>query len=896
MALDFKIKPPNSIKCINDSSDADKAVDKTTAHLLKAFKGGTAQGLFTLAAQGDASNLMPSGKFWRQFASLYMKSLCQTPSSDEVLEPVQLVSDEAIDILCSSAPPMIGGEYLSFELLQDLWQQLNVWVCHELNASKQSLAHFLKTKAPRWHQVGRVFFHLAENKNDPNMPFAFMATYVEDASTGKPTHKPLGQALKAYAGANNKKALVSLLSPVQLASTNSKLINELVESGNIYRPHAWASQQAYRFLKEIPTYEESGVLVKIPDWWKKRPRPQVKISVDSNAKGNFSASALLDFEVELVLDDKKITAKEWQSLMASEENLVLIRGQWIEVDKDKLTQALDHWQTVEKNHEQEGLTFAEGMRLLAGASDQIAEQGAEDQYRQWAFSQAGPGLQKILNNLADPDAIKPVSLGSSLKATLRPYQETGVNWLNYLTQLGLGACLADDMGLGKTIQVISLLLARKKMLARKKKQARPSLLIIPTSLLNNWKSEIERFAPSLKTSILHSSFVKKEELTDLESKVDRANVAITTYGTLLRQDWLLEKSWDLLILDEAQAIKNPNSSQTKKVKQLQAQVRIALTGTPVENHLSDLWSLFDFISPGLLGDAKQFKAFTKILEQREEDQYGPLRRLVQPYILRRLKTDKSIISDLPDKTEVDVFCNLSKKQASLYSKSVNDLAKALENADGIKRRGIILSFLTRFKQICNHPSQLLGDGNYEPKKSGKFDRLKSICEEISERQEKVLIFTQYREMTKPLAEFLEGLFGQSGLILHGGTSTKNRKKYVDDFQSEDGPPFFILSLKAGGTGLNLTAASHVIHFDRWWNPAVENQATDRAFRIGQKKNVLVHKFICTGTVEEKVDALIKDKIGISNELLKDGQEKSLTEMGTDELMALVTLDLSKAVS
>lgn len=887
MALKFKIKPPKSIKCIDESSGANKAEDKTVAQLVKAFKGGTAQGLFTLAAQDDTSSLTPSGRFWRQFASLYMRSLCQTPSNEEALEPIELLPEEFLGELCSTAPPMIGGEYLSVELLENLWQQLNEWVCHEVNSSNKDLEGFLKAKAPRWHQVGRVFFHLAENKNDPNMPFAFMSTYVEDASSNL-THKPLGQALKQYAGTKNKKALVSLLNPVQLASTNSKLINELVESGSIYRPHAWTCQQAYAFLKEIPVYEESGVLVKIPDWWKKRPRPQVKISVGSNAKSNFSASTLLDFDVELVLDDKKITAKEWKSLMESEENLVLIRGQWIEVDKEKLSQALDHWKTVEKIHEHEGLTFAEGMRLLAGASDQIADQDEEDQYRQWAFSEAGPGLQKILNNLADPEAIKKVSLGSSLKATLRPYQETGVNWLNYLTQLGLGACLADDMGLGKTIQVISLLLARKK------NQTVPSLLIIPTSLLNNWKSEIEKFAPSLKTLILHSSFIKKGELSDLEPQVNKVNAAITTYGTLLRQDWLLEKSWDLVILDEAQAIKNPNSSQTKKVKQLKAQVRLALTGTPVENHLSDLWSLFDFISPGLLGDSKQFKAFTKTLEQREEDQYGPLRRLVKPYILRRLKTDKSIISDLPDKTEVDVFCNLSKKQASLYSKSVNDLAKALEDADGIKRRGIILSFLTRLKQICNHPSQLLGDGEYDPKKSGKFDRLKTICEEISERQEKVLIFTQYREMTKPLAEYMESIFGQRGLVLHGGTSTNNRKKYVDDFQNEDGPPFFILSLKAGGTGLNLTAASHVIHFDRWWNPAVENQATDRAFRIGQKNNVLVHKFICTGTVEEKVDELIKEKIGISSELLKDGQEKSLTEMGTNELMELVTLDLSKA--
>jgi SNF2 family DNA or RNA helicase len=350
------------------------------------------------------------------------------------------------------------------------------------------------------------------------------------------------------------------------------------------------------------------------------------------------------------------------------------------------------------------------------------------------------------------------------------------------------------------------------------------------------------------------------------------------------------------VLDEAQAIKNPGTRQAKAVKEVRAAARIALTGTPVENRLGDLWSLFDFLNPGLLGGAKAFGRFVKQLDKREHDAYRPLRALVRPYILRRLKTDKTVIADLPDKTEVKAYCTLTREQAALYEQAVRELGRHLKRAEGIQRKGIVLSSLMRLKQICNHPSQWTGDGGYDPAQSGKFDRLSELCEELSARQEKALVFTQFKEITAPLAEHLGRMFGRPGLVLHGGTALGNRREMVEAFQRDDGPPFFVLSLKAGGTGLNLTAAAHVIHFDRWWNPAVENQATDRAFRIGQKRNVFVHKFVCRGTVEERIDALIGDKVGLAEGLLEGGggAERMLTEMSDRELLGFVALDLGKA--
>ncbi len=374
----------------------------------------------------------------------------------------------------------------------------------------------------------------------------------------------------------------------------------------------------------------------------------------------------------------------------------------------------------------------------------------------------------------------------------------------------------------------------------------------------------------------------------------RADLVITTYGMLTRLEGLRQREWNVVVLDEAQAIKNAGTRQARAVKELKAKARFALTGTPVENRAGDLWSIFDFLNPGLLGSASAFSRFIRGREGAGQPDYGPLRALTRPYILRRLKTDKRVIADLPDKTEVRAWCALTKNQAALYQKAVSELADALENADGIQRKGLVLAFIMRFKQICNHPSQWLGDGGYAPEGSGKFARLRELAEEIAERQEKALVFTQFREITDPLLAFLGDVFRRPGLVLHGGTAVAQRRKLVEAFQRDDGPPFFLLTVKAGGSGLNLTQAAHVIHFDRWWNPAVENQATDRAFRIGQKQNVLVHKFVCRGTIEERIDAVIEDKKSLSAELLEGGGEKLLTDMSNSELLRFVALDLNRA--
>jgi len=424
----------------------------------------------------------------------------------------------------------------------------------------------------------------------------------------------------------------------------------------------------------------------------------------------------------------------------------------------------------------------------------------------------------------------------------------------------------------------------------------PSLLVAPASLLSNWTAEIERFAPALKAVVAHPSAMPADQLKALgPESVDNLDLVITSYGSLLRLPWLAETNWSLAILDEAQAIKNPHAKQTRAAGNLRARARIVLTGTPVENRLADLWSIFNFINPGLLGSAREFSSFAKRLTDRPHNPYGPLRDLIRPYILRRLKTDKAVIADLPDKTEIKAYCHLSRKQAALYQQAVRELGEGLADTDGMRRRGVVLAFLLRFKQICNHPSQWLGDGAWQEADSGKLARLREIAEVLAARQEKALVFTQFREMTEPLAVFLGGIFGLPGLVLHGETEVKKRQDLVRRFQDDESVPFFVLSVKAGGTGLNLTAASHVIHFDRWWNPAVEDQATDRAFRIGQTKNVLVHKFVCRGTVEEKIDDLIESKKRLSKDLIEGGGELLLTEMKDDELLKLVSLDINAAL-
>ncbi len=891
------LTPAGRLHPVEGGGNTGATPDPWMKRVATAFSSSQAEGLFALAATLPEIPPAPALSFWRDFASHYLTRLCRTPESvEDRIDPVALPDEFELAALVLSAPPMQGGEYLNSEVLRSLWVDLDTWTRQRIVAFGKGPTGWLKKHAPIWSRVGRVCFHIAENKRNPDLPFAFLATYAPSLSTGgRVQYRPLGKALQEYAGERNKEALINLLEPVYRASERVDFVREMVESGDIFHPLAWTPAEAYCLLKNVPLLEESGLLVRLPDWWRKRPRPRVSVSIGEKKQSRFGADAMLDFKVDIALGDQNLTEKEWRRILASEDGLAYVKGQWIEIDREKLSEALSHWKQVEADAAGEGISFIEGMRLLAGAPADLDADGPPGEDREWSFIGAGKWLSNVLSDLRNPENLDAGRRGKTFQGTLRPYQKVGHNWLWLLSNLGLGACLADDMGLGKTIQVLSVLSALKE---KKHSPAKPSLLVLPASLLANWKAELQRFAPRLTTAFIHPSETEKPVLEAMAEKAGEdlaeTDLVLTTYGMLLRRKWLLDIKWHLVILDEAQAIKNPATRQTRTVKQLQADARIALTGTPVENRLADLWSLFDFLCPGLLGSAGKFKKFVKGLEGRNRDRYAPLRNLVGPYVLRRLKTDKRIISDLPDKTEMKAFCGLSKKQAAMYAKSVKELAAALEDLDGIQRRGLVLAYLMRFKQICNHPSQFLGDGEYEPAHSGKFDRLKAICEEIVSRQEKVLVFTQFREMTDPLAALLGKVFGRQGLVLHGGTAVNKRRKLIDLFQKEEGPPFFVLSLKAGGTGLNLTAASHVIHFDRWWNPAVENQATDRAFRIGQHRNVVVHKFICRGTVEEKIDQLIEEKTSLADDILKAGAESMLTEMSNQELLKIVALDIDRA--
>ena len=865
--------------------------------LQDAFERGSGHGLFQLGAGEVGTALPPVFSYWREFGARYVTLLCARQDGDSYASEMHIPAppDEELEPLALAAPPMTGAEYLTAKILHALWHEIDAAFTIELSESKTSIQEFLKRRNPAWNLVGRVHFNLAENRKDEQAPFAFLATYTHRLSEqAKAQHLPLGQALREYAGAANKERLLSLLLPVQRASESCPWLKAMVDSGEIFHPLRWLPRDAFQLLSDVPKLESAGVVVRMPATWRtNRPlRAQVTATVGGKAPSGLGKDALLDFRMEVTLDGEVLTRAEIGELLAKSDGLALVRGRWVEVDSERLSRMLDHFQKIERAAAVSGLGFGEAMRMIAGAD--VAVDGADDGTgADWAQVVAGPWLSKMLKGLRSPDGLARVEPGTALNGTLRPYQQVGVRWLYLLSKLGLGGCLADDMGLGKTIQVLSLLLVLRGQADRPR---RPSLLVAPASLLANWAAELERFAPSLKAVVAHPSVLSATDLKALGSeRLGDVDLVMTSYGSLLRIPWVADTRWQLVVLDEAQAIKNPDAKQTRAAKKLNAQARFALTGTPIENRLGDLWSIFDFINPGLLGSSKEFTSLVKRLAERPHNQYAPLRELVRPYILRRLKTEKTVIADLPDKTEVKAFCHLSRKQAALYQQAVKELARQLDEAQDIQRRGVVLSFLMRFKQICNHPSQWLGDGAWTEEESGKWARLREIAEVIAAKQEKMLVFTQFREVTAPLAAFLASVFGRPGLVLHGETEVRKRQEIVRRFQEDEGVGFFVLSLKAGGAGLNLTAASHVVHFDRWWNPAIENQATDRAFRIGQTKNVLVHKFVCRGTVEEKIDQLIESKRQLSKDLLEGGTELLLTELKDDELLKLVALDINAAL-
>lgn len=651
---------------------------------------------------------------------------------------------------------------------------------------------------------------------------------------------------------------------------------------------ALTTEQAYAFLREsVPLLEQSGYGVLIPTWWQKpSARVRVKLKVKPKQSGKTSRGLLgLDsivaYDWVVSVGDSELSDTEFESLVDLKMPLVRVRGQWVELRPEEIEAAIAFF---EKKRMSGDMTLGDALRLGLGEEQSevgLAVSGIETEG--W--------IKDLMDRLSNTAKIVTIKQPSKLHGQLRPYQLKGASWMAFLKQFGFGACLADDMGLGKTLECITLLLHdREQAHAEQEAIVSSSLLICPMSIVGNWQRELQRFAPSLSVMIHHGA----ERLSDeaFLEEAQRHDVVITTYALALRdQEHLSKIDWNYLVIDEAQNIKNEAAKQTKAIKGINAHHRVALTGTPVENRLSELWSIMDFLNPRYLGSGTEFRRSfaTPIEKYHDAKQAETLKQLIQPFVLRRVKTDKSIIKDLPDKLEMKVFCNLTQEQASLYEAVVKEMMEKIEESEGIERKGLVLSTLLKLKQICNHPAQFMSDSSDLAGRSGKLARLEEMLAEALAAGDKALIFTQFAEMGSLLRQYLQGVLESEVLFLHGATPKKQRDTMVQRFQEErHGPSIFLLSIKAGGVGLNLTAANHVFHFDRWWNPAVENQATDRAFRIGQLKNVQVHKFLCVGTVEEHIDQMIEEKKGLAESIVGSG-ENWLTEMSTDQLKDLFAL-------
>lgn len=872
--------------------ESDKPLSPLTLEiqdtLFERFSQNNRSWLFYLGFHDMNSELSLSLNYFMSIAALFVRKLSRIPDLETLRhQAAPEIPPEEWDSILQDVPMMTGSDYINGDFLNDVWAGLTDSFAHLIRNHDGTVSSFFTALNPSIHLAGRVFFHLVENKNG-SQPFAFMATYSSGmGSNGKPKHLPLKHALTEYG--DNRDTLLTLLSTVYTAAEQSGLVKEMIETGELFHPLSWGSDDAFRFLKEIPVYEESGILCRIPDWWKPKSNgPSVTISLGESKPSRVGLDAIVDFKARILLGDMEISEEEARKMLEESEGLAFIKNRWVAVDHEKLKKAIEACEAF-AGLDGEGLTFREAMRLQLNPEKMI-DMPAD-----------GPGftvthgawLESIMGKLRHIKGLTPIKPGKGFKADLRPYQQHGLAWLHLLDSLNFGACLADDMGLGKTVQILAFLSTLKN---RKPKTA--SLLIVPAALISNWLDEIQRFSPGLNVTVAHPSFKNTEDSGKQEGNLlimgdgepNDFDLVITTYALIQKYDWIQDHGWSYVILDEAQAIKNPGTKQTQAVKKLKARNRIIMTGTPVENRLSDVWSLFDFLNPGLLGNMAEFSRFSKSLSSHPEG-YGRLRRLVSPYILRRLKTDKTVISDLPDKVEMKTFASLTKKQIVLYQKAVIDLEQAVQNTEGVQRKGIVLSSLMKFKQLCNHPDQIAGSGDFKEPDSGKFIRLREICETIYEKRERALIFTQFKEITEPLRAFLESIFHHKGLVLHGSIPVGKRKTIIETFQQDDYCPFMVLSLKAGGVGLNLTKASHVIHFDRWWNPAVENQATDRAFRIGQKKNVVVHTFVTKGTIEEKIDTMLKDKKALSDQIIAESGETLITEMNNRDLIDLFRLSL-----
>ena len=742
----------------------------------------------------------------------------------------------------------------------------------------------LPTQATGSLQLGFQLYE-ADTKQVDNWQLSFILS----------SHKDLSFKLDLSEFWSNGDAYQALIKQQFGRGIEQQILVNLAHAAKIY-PKLWAGmetaepssvtltlEEAFTFLQESAwVLEDAGFRIIVPARLTPKGRQRAKMRLRSgsskstsnkSAKSYLSLDDLTDYRYEFAIGDEKVSVQEWEQLVEMKMSLVYFRGQWVELDQDKMQEMLKFWQQQQDNPDT--LSVQELLQKLAEEGDSL-EIDVNDK------------LSDMMANLLNHSELALIDNPPQLQAQLRDYQKRGVSWLRFLESLGLNGCLADDMGLGKTMQVIAALIMEKE----ENDAIGPTLLIAPTSVIGNWQKEIQKFAPHLKTAIHHGSQREKDKKA-FGVLCKGQDMLITSY-TLARKDSALLSGvdWHRIVLDEAQNIKNPKAAQTKAIFKLEAKHRLALTGTPVENRLMDLWSIFNFLNPGYLGKQAQFRKNYELPIQRDNNkiQSTVLKQLTQPFILRRLKTDKSIIKDLPEKIENKQYCNLSKEQASLYQAVVKEVEEQLEESEGIQRQGLMLSTLMKLKQICNHPMQFLQDDSaFTADRSHKLTRLTEMLAEAVAEGDSILIFTQFTEIGDKLTDYCRQEKYPCH-YLHGGISREKREKMIESFQDPETPPaIFVLSLKAGGVGITLTRANHVFHFDRWWNPAVENQATDRAFRIGQKKNVMVHKFITLGTLEERIDQMIDDKQKMADSIIGN-DESWLTKLDNRAFKKLIALN------
>lgn len=840
----------------------------------------------------------PPGLFLRILAERFVSDLTSLPELELAREAVRYApTEEEIAGLLRAVPFAIGAEHVTEEWIRAAFSELLAVFQKEIADCSGSVASYFQGFRTDLRVPERVFFHLAENKNDAEYPFAFLATYCTRGAGGAVCHVPLKNALTEFGAERDR--LIELLSCLNRAAEVSPLIAGYMRKGLLFSPLRITAQEAYDFLRQSAEIEQAGIVCRIPDWWRRRSYSvSMSVQIGAEKPAALSADVLLSCKPEITVDGVALSQADLRKLQKQTEGLLFLKGRWVEVNRELVDGLLKQMEVFE----QEGAAFSlmDAIRLTAGIESKTLKLSDS------VTVTNGKWLAGFMKSLRNPERLGKRPLPETFRGTLRPYQKTGYSWLCYMDGLGLGACLADDMGLGKTVQVLAYLEMLRTACGENGEDGergdrgergacaapassgtkRHALLVVPASLLGNWEKEAERFVPEMELAVLHGA--KAAALNEMLQEPDRF-LYITTYEMVSRLANLGRTVWDCILLDEAQAIKNPATAQTRAVKKLKGRMRIALTGTPIENNLGNLWSIFDFLDPGLLGSMKEFSAFVSGLREKPYG-YDSLRTAIKPFLLRRVKTDKSVIRDLPDKVETIEYAGLTAMQIALYNQVTEAFEKGLREADGMERRGMILAVILKLKQICNHPAHYLGQGDYLPEESGKFLLLRDLCSEIREKRERVLVFTQFREIVEPLAAFLSTVFRCEGRVLHGGTPVAKRRQIVEEFQGDGYVPFLVLSLKAGGTGLNLTNACHVVHFDRWWNPAVENQATDRAFRIGQKKNVIVHKFLCTDTVEERIHEIIEEKKELAGAVIGDAStEQWITELSDDQLMSMLRL-------